>query len=330
MAVTLKDVAQHAGVSRSAVSRTFTDGASVSAKTRKVVEKSARELGYRPSLIARSLATNRTKLIGLVTNNFENPLYLEVFDLFTSELQKRGFRSLIVNLSEETDPEKTLELLHQYNVDGVIVAGSTLPEQISKSLAHASIPVVHTLSSLDDDLHVVGTDDLACGQLAAQTLAACNYENVALIGAPQDSKAWKIRMSGFKKTAAQLGIKVVKSVHADAYSYSGGQTAWDKLSSTKNIEAVFAADDIICMGAMDRARELGARIPDDLGFLGVNDLTMASWSSYALTTIKQPIRDMIISTSELVIALVDDPTRSPETRKFPLKLVERNTLKQQV
>ena len=81
MAVTLKEVAKMAGVSRSAVSRTFTSGASVSEKTRKKVEKAARELGFRPSLIARSLATKRTKLIGLIANNFQNPIFLEVFDL---------------------------------------------------------------------------------------------------------------------------------------------------------------------------------------------------------------------------------------------------------
>ena len=113
MTVTLKEVAARASVSRSAVSRTFTEGASVSAKTREKVRQAAEELGYRPSLIARSLATNRTRLIGLVANNFRNPVFLEVFDLFTRVLQERGFRPLLVNLSTETDPQKSLEMLKQ-------------------------------------------------------------------------------------------------------------------------------------------------------------------------------------------------------------------------
>jgi DNA-binding LacI/PurR family transcriptional regulator len=104
MAITLKDVAERAGVSRSAVSRTFTSGASVSDKTRAKVERAANELGYSPNALASSLTTGRTKLIGLISNNFHNPLFLEVFDLFTRGLQDRGLRPLLVNLSDETDP----------------------------------------------------------------------------------------------------------------------------------------------------------------------------------------------------------------------------------
>ena len=103
MAVTLKEVALRAGVSRSAVSRAYTEGASVSAKTRKKVEKAADELGYSPNILARSLTTRRTKLIGLVSNNFHNPMFLQIFDLFTRGLQERGLRPLLVNLTDETD-----------------------------------------------------------------------------------------------------------------------------------------------------------------------------------------------------------------------------------
>ena len=108
MAVTLKEVAERAGVSRSAVSRTFTDDASVSDKMRRKVEKAARELGYSPNALASSLTTGRTKLIRLVSNNFHNPIFLEVFDLFTRGLQDRGLRPLLVNLSDETDPEQSV------------------------------------------------------------------------------------------------------------------------------------------------------------------------------------------------------------------------------
>src|SRR5210317_565844 len=121
MAVTLQDVAKLAGVSRSAVSRTFTAGASVSPKMRARVEQAAAELGYSPNALASSLTTGRTKLIGLVSNNFHNPFFLQVFDLFTRLLQERGLRPLLVNLTDQTDAHATLQLLRQYSVDGVIV-----------------------------------------------------------------------------------------------------------------------------------------------------------------------------------------------------------------
>jgi len=117
MAVTLKDVALRAGVSPSAVSRTFTEGASVSDATRKKVTKAATELGYRPNALASSLTTGRTKLIGLVSDNFRNPIFLEVFDLFTRGLQERGLRPLLVNLSGQKDPKQSLQMLQTYSVD---------------------------------------------------------------------------------------------------------------------------------------------------------------------------------------------------------------------
>lgn len=125
MVVTLREVAERAGVSRSAVSRTFTDGASVSAKMRQKVEKAAQELGYHPNALASSLTTGRTKLIGLVSNNFHNSIFLEVFDLFTRALQDVGLRPLLVNLSDETDPANSVRMLRQY---GISTAPGAEPE----------------------------------------------------------------------------------------------------------------------------------------------------------------------------------------------------------
>ena len=108
--VTLREVAERAGVSRSAVSRAFTPGANVSAQKRAAIEAAARDLGYRPSALASALTTGRTKMIGLVSNNFHNPSFLEVFDQFTRGLQDRGLRPLLVNLSDETDPARSVQL----------------------------------------------------------------------------------------------------------------------------------------------------------------------------------------------------------------------------
>src|SRR6056297_1760560 len=172
MPITLKDVAARAGVSRSAVSRTFTAGASVSTKTRRKVEKAAAELGYSPNALASSLTTGRTKLIGLISNNFHNPLFLEVFDLFTRSLQERGLRPLLVNLTDETDPENSLRLLRQYSVDGVIVASSTLPPSFAEAFRNAGVPVVHSFGryTTSPHVHVVGIDNIACGRMAAGAL----------------------------------------------------------------------------------------------------------------------------------------------------------------
>lgn len=186
MAITLKDVAERAGISRSAVSRTFTEGASVSAKTRAKVENAAHELGFSPNALASSLTTRRTKLIGLVSKSFHNPLFLEVFDLFTRGLQDRGLRPLLVNLSQETDPANSVRMLPQYSVDGVIVASSTLPPSFAEAFRDAGVPVVHSFGRYTSSphVHVVGIDNIACGRMAAKALMARGHRSVAFLGGP--------------------------------------------------------------------------------------------------------------------------------------------------
>ena len=199
MIVTLKDVAELAGVSRSAVSRTYTEGASVSLKTREKVKKAALELGYSPNALASSLTTGRTKMIGLVSNNFRNPFFLEVFDLFTRGLQERGLRPLLVNLSEETDPEASIRMLRQYSVDGVIVASSTLKPGFSKAFKDAGFPVVHPFGSHSENpiVDVLGIDNIMAGRMAALTLISRGYRKIAFLGGPETATTTIDRGKGF-------------------------------------------------------------------------------------------------------------------------------------
>lgn len=329
MAVTLKEVAELAGVSRSAVSRTFTVGASVSAKTRRKVEKAASELGYSPSLIARSLATNRTKLIGLVANNFQNPIFLEVFDLYTQTLQQRGLRPLLVNLTRETDPAHSVEMLRQYRVDGVVVATSTLPPQFAQSFKDANVPVVHAFGrySANSEVPIVGIDNHACGVLAANALLDRGYKSIAALGGPEAATSTQDRIAGFRERMASAGQPITDIRYASNYSYYAGRDAMHSLLSEKSVDAVFCGDDLICMGAMDAARSRGLTIPDDIGFLGFNDMDVAGWEAYALSTIRQPTRDIILGSVDLVVEMVDNPDRPHRSLLFDCSVVERKTLK---
>jgi DNA-binding LacI/PurR family transcriptional regulator len=329
MSVTLKDVAERAGVSRSAVSRTFTSGASVSPRTREKVERAARDLGYSPSLIARSLATKKTKLIGLVANNFQNPAVLEVFDLYTRALQQRELRPLLVNLTDETDPEQSVRMLRQYSVDGVIVATSTLPPDFARAFREAKVPVVHAFGRFDPgvNVHVVGIDNVLAGRMAAETLARRGYGRIAVIGGPEYATSTQDRVAGFTRCLGELGRTPASISYAANYTYDAGRAAMARLLEQQSVDAVFCGDDLICMGAMDAARARGLGIPDDVGFLGFNDMAMASWEAYRLTTIRQPLRDIILASVELIVALAEEPARAPEVRLLACEIVERATLK---
>jgi len=333
MAVTLKDVAARAGVSRSAVSRAFTDGASVSDKMRRRVEKAARELGYSPNVLASGLTTGRTKLIGLVSNNFHNPIFLEVFDLFTRGLQNRGLRPLLVNLSDEQSPENSVRMLRQYSVDGVIVASSTLSPEFAKAFRDGGVPVVHSFGrySSSPTIHVVGIDNVACGRMAARELLARGYRSLGFLGGPREATSTQDRLQGF---AAEMKLNPAVRFtfsHADAYSFEAGRREMQRLLQDSALEtpteAYFCGDDVLSIGAISAIGEAGLRVPDDVGIIGLNDMEMARWQNINLTTIRQPIREIIDSSIELVVAMLNEPDRYPEARLFPCQVIERGTLR---
>ena len=329
MPVTLKDVAKRAGVSRSAVSRTFTNGASVSDSMRLKVEKAATDLGYTPNALASSLTTGRTRLIGLVSNNFHNPIFLEVFDLFTRGLQDRGLRPLLVNLTDETDAATSVSMLRQYSVDGVVVASSTLTPEVSQAFKDANIPVVHSFGrhSSSPQVHVVGIDNVECGRMAARELVERGYRRMGFLGGPEAATSTQDRISGFmSELSARKKIHVSHSF-AEAYSFEAGRKEMIRLLKGKPAEAYFCGDDVLSIGALSAVQDAGLSVPKDIGLIGLNDMEMAGWENINLTTIRQPVRQIISSSIELIVAMLDDPERYPEARLFPSTVIERGTLR---
>jgi DNA-binding LacI/PurR family transcriptional regulator len=329
MAVTLKDVAELAGVSRSAVSRTYTEGASVSAKTREKVIRAASNLGYSPNALASSLTTGRTKMIGLVSNNFHNPIFLEVFDLFTRGLQERGLRPLLVNLTDETEPQASVQMLRQYSVDGVIVASSTLPPGFARAFRDAGVPVVHSFGrhSADPAVDILGIDNIAAGRMAARTMIERGYTEIAFLGGPSTATSTLDREKGFvTEVAAYKGVSCTTSF-ANAYSFEAGRWEMQRLLGGQTAQAYFCGDDVLSIGALSALQSAGLRTPEDVGIIGLNDMEMAGWANINLTTINNPLLEIISASIERVAALIKDPTIAPEARLFDCSVIERGTLR---
>ena len=330
MPVTLKDVALRAGVSTSAVSRTFTDGASVSQKMRQKVEKAAADLGYSPNALASAMTTGRTKLIGLVSNNFHNPIFLEVFDLLTRKLQDRGLRPLLLNLTGEDDAVSAVRMLQQYSVDGAIVASSTLPPAFSKAFRDAGVPVVNSFGrfSTAPQVHVVGVDNSECGRMAARTLVDRGYTNVAFLGGPEDATSTQDRLRGFLQELAKHPNIHHTHSFASAYTFDAGRREMQRLiTDAPPAEAYFCGDDVLSIGALSALADAGLNVPQDVGIIGFNDMEMARWENINLTTISQPIEQILQSSVDVMVSMLDDPGKTPEVRLFPCTLVERGTLR---
>jgi DNA-binding LacI/PurR family transcriptional regulator len=326
---TIREVAELAGVSTSAVSRSFTPGASVSAETRHKVLAATRELGYRPNALARSLMTRRTELIGLVANNFDNPVFMEIFDLFTRRLQLRGRRPLLANLSEGGGTEAALEMLLQYSVDGVIVASSTLPQQFVKSCAEAHLPVVHVFGRNAGGklpVHIVSPDNVQGGSLAGDVLRERGYRSIAFLGGPQSATSTEDRLQGLLQSLARGGLKPTAIVYGQ-YTHAAGVTMMRQLLREGGIDAVFCGDDNLAMGAIDACREAGVSVPAQMGVIGFNDMAIAAWPGYNLTTIRQPTAEIITAAVELVLTIVEKPITRPVVRLFDCRAVIRGTLR---
>ena len=244
--VTARDVAAIAGVSTSAVSRTFTKGASVSPVTRNKVVDAARRLGYRPNLLARSLTTKRTELIGLVSNNFENPLFLEIFDHFTRRLQQRGLQPLLANLTEGEPPDGALNMLRQYSVDGVIVASSSLHRKLLSACAKAGLPAVQAFGRPGGRMraNVVAADNVQGGRVAADLFCERGYRRVAFLGGPLSATSTEDRLEGFRQRLLRERLRPVVEVYANSFSYAAGRTLMQALIKRGGIDGVFCGDDI--------------------------------------------------------------------------------------
>ena len=329
MAVTLKDVAEMAGVSRSAVSRTFTEGASVSAKVRLKVMEASSVLGYSPNALASSLTTGRTKLIGLVSDNFHNPIFLEIFDLVTKGLQERGLRPLLVNLSDELDPENSVRMLRQYSVDGAIVASSTLPVSFAEAFQRAGVPVVHAFGrhSAQPKVNTVGIDNFSAGQMAGKTLIARGYDNIGFMGGPGTATSTQDRYAGFLGELRKSSHIAHSVSYAKAYSFVAGREEMLRLIASGPAQAYFCGDDVLSIGALSAAQTSRLSVPDDIGFIGLNDMEMAQWANINLTTIHNPIKQVVSSTIELVVSMLSDQRYFPKAVLFPGRIVERGTLR---
>ena len=330
MAVTLREVAERAGVSRSAVSRTFTAGASVSPKTRRKVEQAAIELGYSPNALASSLTTGRTKMIGLVSNNFHNPIFLQVFDLCTRGLQERGLRPLLVNLTNETDPRNSVRMLKQYSVDGVIVASSTLPPTFAQAFGDAGMPVVHSFGryAAAPSVHVMGIDNVACGRMAVRTLVARGYRRIAFLGGPESATSTQDRLTGYLAEIEKHPHIESSFTFASAYAFEAGRAEMTRLlKQGRTAEAYFCGDDVLSIGVLSAIQSHGLRVPEDIGLIGLNDMEMAGWQNIDLTTIHQPVGEIIEASIDLIAAMLTEPELKPEARLFPCKIIERGTLR---
>jgi DNA-binding LacI/PurR family transcriptional regulator len=324
--VTSYDVAQLAGVSQPTVSRAFDPNGNISPATRARVLEAAAELGYRPNAIARGLTTQRTDIVGIIMGDISRSLfYPRVLDIFTRHLQDMGKQVLFFN-THERPLDETLPRIMSYQVDALVIASTTPGRELIDRCTSTGMPVVLLNRAVPDTAaNAVCSDNEQGGRLVADTLLDAGHQRLAFMAGIGVTATNMLREKGFRDRLHERGVYDML-VEQGAYSYDSGVAAALRLLDRPDPpDAIFCAADIMALGAMDAARyQLGMRIPDDLSIIGFDDIQMASWASYNLTTIRQQIKGMINAIVEL-ITVQDGAVAAGQTVLLPGELVRRGS-----
>lgn len=327
--VTSMDVARLAGVSQTSVSRVFNADCSreVKQETREKVLAAAKKLGYKPNIIARSMISRKTDIIGIVIGNPVGPFYTKIITSLTAKIQEQGKQCLMFTVESEQDIDIILERVLQYQVDGIIITAAALSREMANLCIQNDTPVV-LFNRFVPGLNAssVYCDNIEAGRIVAQYLAESGHENIAHITYKKDSSSVIERRIGFYGMLREYGIYNVVEEVCD-YTYESGYNVALKLLKQENRpDAIFCTSDLIAMGAMDVARfEMGLKVPEDIAIVGFDNIPMASWSAYDLTTVNQPVELLVEETVNTLSQLIEKPSIGPISKMLKMDLVKRGS-----
>lgn len=312
------DVAKLAGVSQSAVSRVYQQGASASKAMRDKVHAAAVELGYRPNAIARGLITQRSNMVAVIISKLTNLYYPEVLVELTQRFSARGIRVLLFALDRESEIESILEQMLQYQVDGIITAAMMTPKQLS-TVEAIGIPVVFYNRTMDEEL----VSSVRCDQEEGERwlvgeLIRAGHKSFGIVAGPEDSTVSSERTEGALRKLREEGIDDITIVGGD-YGYDTGRQCFAEIVKTRGSapDAVVGANDVMAIGCIDEAREVfGLQVPEDISIVGFDGVGPAGYAAYDVTTVRQPVRRMTEAAISMLLERIENPEISPEKRAF--------------
>ena len=328
--VTSLEVAKLAGVSQSAVSRVFTPGASSSKKTNDLVRKAADELGYRPNVLARSLITGKSRIIGLVVAYLDNYFYPEALELLSSALQKKGYHVLVFMAAKTAgNIDDIVDEILDYQVDGIIAASVAMSSDLASRCGAAGVPVVLFNRSQDDKrLSAVTSDNILGGQKVAEFLIAAGHKKIGYIAGWEGASTQRDREKGFEEELSRNGLIIFSREVGNFNSDEARQAARKMFSAEKIPDAVFVANDDMAFAVMDVIRfELELKIPEDVSVVGYDDVPVASWPAYNLTTVRQPANRMVAETVSILIDSIENKSNEPRRIVIDGPLIIRGSSK---
>jgi LacI family transcriptional regulator len=321
------DVAREAGVSQATVSRVLNEDPRVSGATRARVLEVVQRLNYTPNAIARGLVSRRTKLVGVVVSDIVNPFYPELLEAIAERLDDRDLKMVLFNAHGREEDVYTKLLLEQ-RVDGIVFTAALQDSKMVRQLVDRGFPLVLT------NRHVEGVSaDMAVGDNEAGAAAAAEHlyelghrRIAAIAGDPRASTSYE-RLAGFSKALADRGCPLDDDLVVAGEFHAGRayDLTLELLARKDRPTAIFALNDLMAFGALNAAAQAGVDVPSQLSVIGFDDVWMAGWERFDLTTVHQPLAEMAHSSVDLLTERLEDPSRSVRKLVFPSTLVVRGT-----
>ena len=322
--VTSEDVARRAGVSRSAVSRTFTEGASVSDRTRSRVMKAAEELGYRVNRLAQGLTSERSTLVGIVGANLQAPYMAAQVDALSQMLLREGLQCLLLNAADAANNiTRLIDRILEFRVRAIVIMSGVPSSSIVRECIANGVRVILVNQVVDGaKTDTILADNEAGARLAAEALIRTGCRRPAVITAAERTMSLARRRDSAVARFSAAGLKPVCWSRGDV-SYEAGVAAARELLDAPDIDGVFCVTDLLALGFLDAARDSGYRVPEDLQVIGFNDTPQASWLSYRLTSVGLPMDVLMRAVMEAILR--EENLSKPMRTLLPLTLVERAT-----
>jgi LacI family transcriptional regulator, galactose operon repressor len=326
---TIADVATAAGVSISTVSRVVRDHTDVSAPTRAVVLAAIDRMGYHPSSIARALVSGRSQTIGLLVSDITNPFYPQLAKSVEREAARHGYRVIMSNTDDSV--EETKELLSRliaHGIDGIVHASVGVDEELVRDSLEERIPLVFTNRRPQSTTanFVVADNELGARRLA-QHMVQLGHRRLGFIGGPAFAANAQERLRGFRSVMSDSGLDSDLVAEAGFDIESGRQVARQWLIGPNRPSAIIGVNDLVTLGAMEAALEIGLRIPADVAMAGFDDIQLASSTLIGLTSVSQHIDRMGQRAVQVLLELMEEPAPDEPIQEIllPTLRIRRST-----
>lgn len=324
---TARELARLLGVSQSAVSRAFNSGSSISPELRQRILSAAEELDYHPNAIASMLSKRRSNIVGIVVSEMQNPFYPTLIEKLSRSLQQVGLQSLLFNITRGSIIEEQLVALRKYNVDAVVVISATvLSGEALRWATEGRAAVLVNRTIPDMNLTTVSCNNREGARAIADHFHALDRRRVAYVAGLPHTATNLERQNTFVTRVAEHGMRLTHCVPGGEYSYDAGYRAALEIAEGGQTDAIFFANDILAAGGFDALKEArGLRIPDDIAVAGFDDIALARWPRYSLTTFRQPVDGIVDMTVSLVLEQLARPDLVPSQNVLNGELIIRQS-----